>query len=119
MFGGFLIIHSPYRINRIKGWVLGETDPLNKGYHITRSKLALATGGFLGKGLTHSEVKIAGLPEAHTDFIFAVLGEEIGFLGAIFIIFFYLLLLYRGLKIARDTQNVYFKFLALGISVMI
>ncbi|MBP7654245.1 putative lipid II flippase FtsW [Candidatus Dependentiae bacterium] len=114
-----IVIHSPYKLNRIKAWLNIEADPLSKGYHITRSKLAICTGGFLGKGLSNSEVKIAGLPESHTDFIFAIMCEELGFAGIIFLLFFYLALIYRGIKVVLNINSQYLKFIAIGITLML
>nr|HPG31242.1 FtsW/RodA/SpoVE family cell cycle protein [bacterium] len=88
LLAGAIVLHSPYKLNRVKAWLNIDADPLSKGYHITRSKLAICTGGFLGKGLSNSEVKIAGLPESHTDFIFAVISEELGFLGVFLVVAF-------------------------------
>ncbi|HPN32352.1 MAG TPA: putative lipid II flippase FtsW [bacterium] len=119
LLAGAIVLHSPYKLNRVKAWLNIDADPLSKGYHITRSKLAICTGGFLGKGLSNSEVKIAGLPESHTDFIFAIMCEELGYAGIMFILFFYLVLIYRGIKVVLNITGAYLKFIAIGITLML
>ena len=90
------------------------------GYHIIQSKIAIGSGMLFGKGLfggTQSQLNF--LPENHTDFIFAVIGEETGFIGALVILLLYLVILYRGAKIANDSKDDFGTLLAAGITSML
>ena len=89
------------------------------GYHITQSFIAFKKGGFFGEGLGLGTQKIGKLPEPHTDFIFAVIGEETGFIGAFVILLLYLVILYRGAKIANDSKDDFGTLLAAGITSML
>lgn len=82
-------------------------DPLGKGFQVLQSMLGVHSGGFWGVGLGNGKEKLFYLPEAHNDFIFAVIGEELGFLGVIGVIFAYCFFIYRGLKIASARIQLY------------
>jgi len=118
IIGSAIVIHSPYKMRRVKSWMGIEIDALNKDYHTIRSKLAVCTGGLLGKGLSNSEVKIAGLPEAHTDFIFAIMCEELGYIMVMTFIVFYIFLIYRCYLISSRASTLYQKFIGIGITVL-
>ncbi|MBP7211621.1 putative lipid II flippase FtsW [bacterium] len=107
---------KPYQMSRITTWINPEADPLGAGYNIIQSLVAFATGGFWGVGYGNSKQKLAWLPEAHTDFIFAVIGEELGFLGCLFVIGLFITLIHRGFLIASRCPDMYGKLLATGIT---
>ena len=109
-----------YQKMRIMVFMDPNVDPLGSGYHIIQSKIAIGSGMLFGKGLfggTQSQLNF--LPENHTDFIFAVVGEELGFIGAAFLLLLYLVVLWRGIKIARDASDMFGRLLAVGITSML
>lgn len=107
---------KPYQMSRITTWLNPEADPLGAGYNVIQSLVAFATGGFWGVGYGSSKQKLAWLPEAHTDFIFAVIGEELGFIGCLLIIGLFITLIHRGFLIASRCPDMYGKLLAAGIT---
>ena len=108
-----------YQSSRISTWLHPESDPLGAGYNIIQSLVAFASGGLCGVGYGSSKQKLAWLPEAHTDFIYAVIGEEHGFLGCLLIICLFWTILQRGFLIAVKCQDAYGKLLALGLTFSI
>lgn len=108
-----------YQSSRLVTWLHPEADPLGAGYNIIQSLVAFASGGFYGVGYGSSKQKLAWLPEAHTDFIYAVIGEELGFIGCLLIICLFWTVLQRGFIIAVKCQDVYGKLLALGLTFSI
>ena len=116
MAGGAI---KSYQLGRIKTWLNPELDPLGKGYNIIQSLIAFASGGFMGLGYGASVQKRAYLPECHTDFIFAVIAEEWGFIGCLFIIILFLTVMHRGILIATHAQDMYGKLLAIGLTFSI
>ena len=94
-------------------------SPDATNYQLTRSLDALESGGFLGLGIDSSLQKISRLPYPHTDFIFAVLGEEFGFIGAVTVTFIFMLFVWRGLHIARHASDLFASLLAIGIATLI
>lgn len=108
-----------YQTSRIQTWLHPEADPLGAGYNIIQSLVAFASGGLYGVGYGGSKQKLAWLPEAHTDFIFAVIGEEQGFIGCLLIICLFWTILQRGFVIAVKCQDMYGKLLALGLTFSI
>lgn len=108
-----------YQSSRIITWLNPEADPSGAGYNVIQSLVAFATGGFYGVGYGSSKQKLAWLPESHTDFIYAVIGEEHGFIGCLLIIFLFWTLLQRGFYIASKCQDMYGKLLALGLTFSI
>ena len=107
-----------YQMDRINVWLNPGSDALGKGYNIIQSLIAFASGGFIGTGYGGAIQKLAYLPECHTDFIFAIIGEEFGYLGCLFIIGLFTVLVYRGLRIAKRCPDMYGKLLAIGITVI-
>ena len=107
---------KPYQMSRITTWLNPEADPLGAGYNVIQSLVAFATGGFWGVGYGSSKQKLAWLPEAHTDFIFAVIGEELGFIGCVLVIGLFMTLIHRGFLIASRCPDMYGKLLAVGIT---
>jgi rod shape determining protein RodA len=107
-----------YQRQRILTFLDPETDPLGAGYHITQSKIAIGSGGVFGKGWLHgTQAKLDFLPEAHTDFIFAVYSEELGLLGVLLLLTLYLLIVGRGLWIALRAQDTFQRLLASSLSM--
>ena len=120
--GGILVwLHGlkGYQTSRIQTWLHPESDPLGAGYNIIQSLVAFASGGFYGVGFGASKQKLAWLPEAHTDFIFAVVAEELGFMGCLLIILLFWTLLQRGFTIASRCPDMYGKLLAVGLTFSI
>lgn len=108
-----------YQSSRITTWLHPESDPLGAGYNIIQSLVAFASGGLYGVGYGSSKQKLAWLPEAHTDFIYAVIGEEHGFIGCLLIVCLFWTILQRGFHIAAKCQDSYGKLLALGLTFSI
>lgn len=119
--GGFVLskVIKSYQLSRIKIWLNPEIDPYGAGYNIIQSLLAFAAGGFLGEGYGNSKQKLAWLPEAHTDFIFAVIGEEMGFVGCAFVVGIFAAFIHRGLIISSRCEDMFGKLLAVGITLSI
>lgn len=111
------LLHG-YQMDRINVWLNPGSDAQGKGYNIIQSLIAFASGGFSGTGYGGSIQKLAYLPECHTDFIFAIIAEEFGFLGCLFIIGLFITLVYRGLRISKRCPDMYGKLLAIGITVI-
>lgn len=107
-----------YHKGRIEAFLNPWSDPEGKGFQIIQSWLALGTGGVFGQGLGEGKQKLFYLPEAHTDFILAVIGEELGFLGVLVIIAMFFLLVQRAIRIALAVPDTFGRFLALGIAVL-
>ncbi|MGZ5496900.1 MAG: FtsW/RodA/SpoVE family cell cycle protein, partial [Candidatus Aminicenantales bacterium] len=118
LFGVYLF-QADYRVERIQGFFSAEKDLLGSGYQVDQSKLALGSGGLVGAGLGQSTQKLNFLPFAHTDFIFAILGEETGLVGTLFTLGLYLFFLWRGLKIALTAPTPTYKMIAAGITLAI
>ncbi len=110
-----LAVAKPYRMQRVLTFFNPEADPLGASYQIRQATLALGSGGFFGVGLGKSRQKYEYLPEANTDSIFAILGEETGFVGAIFVTGLLLFLVWRCFKIAKRVNEPFGKLLVLGI----
>ncbi len=108
-----------YQSSRLTTWLHPEADPLGAGYNIIQSLVAFASGGLYGVGYGSSKQKLAWLPEAHTDFIYAVIGEELGFIGCLLILCLFWTILQRGFMIATKCQDMYGKLLALGLTFSI
>lgn len=111
------LLHD-YQRNRVLTFLNPESDPLGTGYHIIQSKIAIGSGGSFGKGwLNGTQSHLDFLPERHTDFIFAVFGEEFGLIGAIALLALYLFIVGRGLFIAASAQSSYARLLAGAVSL--
>ncbi|QJC28253.1 rod shape-determining protein RodA [Enterobacteriaceae endosymbiont of Plateumaris braccata] len=111
----FGFIHE-YQKERILMLFHPESDPLNKGYHIIQSKIAIGSGGLIGKGwLNGTQNQLNFLPEKYTDFIFAVLAEEFGFIGVVLLIILYTILIFRGMTLALKAENFFGKIIISGI----
>ncbi len=110
-----LIFSSDYRRQRFFTFFNSNKDPLGASYHIRQILIALGSGGLFGLGLGRSRQKYEFLPEVTTDSIFAIIAEELGFIGGALVIITFMILLYRGFKIARNAPNEYSRLLATGI----
>jgi cell division protein FtsW len=118
--GFYFMIHTAaYRMNRLMVFLNPEMDPLGKGYQINQALLAIGSGGLLGLGLGQSRQKFNYLPEPVTDSIYAVMGEELGFLGAAALIFLFCLFAYRGYRVAVLAPDQFGRLLAVGITTWI
>ena len=113
------IIAEPYRLKRLLAFSDPWADPLNSGYHIIQSLYAIGSGGLFGVGLGRSREKFLYLPEPHTDFIFAILGEELGFIGTATVIILFFLFAWRGFKIAISAPDTYGSLLSAGLTSII
>ncbi len=107
---------APHQQNRILTFINNEADPLGAGYNVIQAKIAIGSGGFIGKGyLQGSQTQLNFIPAQWTDFIFCVPSEEFGFLGACFVLALLALLLFRGIRIASLAKNKYAGIVAIGI----
>ncbi|MBE8163144.1 MAG: putative lipid II flippase FtsW [Bdellovibrionaceae bacterium] len=113
-----LIIIEPYRLKRLQAVLDPWSDPYGKGFQLIQSLLAFYSGSWLGKGLGEGQSKLFFLPEAHTDFTLAVLGEEIGFVGVSFFISLYTYIIYKGFVIAYQSKDIYQSYVATGLTVV-
>jgi cell division protein FtsW len=114
-----LITHVSYRQARLMAFLNPDADPLGSGFQLLQSLIAVGSGGFTGVGLMESKQKLFYLPEAHTDFIYAVICEELGFIGAIAVIALFGIYGWRGLRAAFAAQDNFGRLLALGITAMV
>jgi cell division protein FtsW len=118
---GMLIasLAAPYRMARFTAWLDPNADPLGAAYQVNQGQMALGTGGFLGVGVGGSREKWGSLPEAHTDFIFSVIGEELGLVGTITIIVLFALLAFAIFRLSRTTKDRFVRFAAAGVGCWI
>jgi cell division protein FtsW len=114
-----LIIVAPYRLDRVRILFNPWSDPLDKGYQIVHSLMAFGSGGLFGKGFGQGYQKLFYLPAAHTDFIFSIIGEEGGLFWIFVILALFLVILWRGILIARAQRECFAALLALGLTVSI
>ncbi|MBS3759280.1 MAG: putative lipid II flippase FtsW [Desulfobacterales bacterium] len=115
----YLIANSAYRLKRLLIFLDPWRYPLDEGYQIIHSLMAFGSGGLLGKGFGQGYQKLFYLPAPHTDFIFSVIGEEGGWLWVLIVLILYLIILWRGIGIARSRPDFFGSLLALGITVSI
>jgi len=110
------ILAAPYRMRRIFAFLDPWADPSGKGYQTIQSLLALGPGGLFGLGIGQSRQKFLYLPENHTDFIFAMIGEELGFIGAASVVLLFGLFIWRGFRAAVNAPNYFLGLLAVGLT---
>jgi cell division protein FtsW len=115
----FVIAHDAYKRNRILAFLHPWQHDRNEGFQIVQSLLALGSGGAFGRGIGFSRQKFFWLPEAHTDFIGAIIGEELGFVGMLAIVVLFVVFAYRAARIALGAPDRFGFFLALGCMAMI
>jgi cell division protein FtsW len=118
--GVLLVITAEYRLKRVLSFVDPWQDPLNTGFQLTQALIAFGRGEWLGVGLGSSVQKLFYLPEAHTDFLFSIIGEELGLLGATSVIFLFMIVVWRAFVIGQLAERVglrFAAFLAYGIGI--
>jgi cell division protein FtsW len=115
----FLIFRVAWRWDRIMAFINPYSDPQGKGFHIIQSLIAVSTGGITGLGFMEGKQKLFYLPEPHTDFIFAVTAEELGLLGSLVVLLLFGIFLWRGVRTALRTQDMFGRLLAAGITSMV
>jgi cell division protein FtsW len=114
-----LVMNVGYRRERLFSFFNPEADALDSGFQIIQSLIALGSGGSDGVGLANGIQKLFYLPEPHTDFIYAIVGEELGLIGTVGLLLTYVFFLWRGLRIAWKAPDPFGQFLAAGITIMI
>ncbi|MFH2093837.1 MAG: putative lipid II flippase FtsW [Pseudomonadota bacterium] len=115
----FMVVKVEYRLDRILGFLNPWDDPHNTGYQITHSLKAFGSGGIFGKGIGLSMQKMHYLPEPHTDFIFSIIGEELGLIGVLTVLGLYLVLLLKGSRIAKTSKSMFGAITAAGLTMYI
>jgi cell division protein FtsW len=110
-----LTLAAPYRMQRFTSWLDPSADPLGFGWQLTQGQYALGTGGFWGVGLGASREKWGSLPEAHTDFIFPVIGEELGLVGTLTVLGLFGILAFAIFRLARNTQDPFVRLASAGV----
>jgi cell division protein FtsW len=112
----YLLFHVGFRRQRMLAFMNPWADPQGAGFHMIQSLIAVGTGGITGIGLMEGKQKLFYLPEPHTDFIFAVIAEELGLLGTMAVVGLFGVFCYRGMRAAIRTSDLYGRFLAIGIT---
>ena len=115
----FLILKAPYRLNRVTAYLNPWSDPQGSGFQIIQSFLAFGMGGVKGVGLGESTQKLFYLPQSYNDFIFSIIGEELGLFGTFFVIFLYGVILWAGLRIASHARGTYEKLFVISMILLI
>ncbi|MCX6792245.1 MAG: putative lipid II flippase FtsW [Candidatus Gottesmanbacteria bacterium] len=111
-----LAVISPYRMARLTTFLHPDRDPLGSSYHIRQALLGLGSGGWFGVGIGQSRQKYEYLPEANTDSIFAIIGEETGFVGSVAVVLMFVFVSWRGFRIAKRARDGFGRLLAIGIT---
>jgi cell division protein FtsW len=114
-----LVVRVPYRLARIMAFLDPWQDSQGIGFQLTQSQIALGNGGLFGTGLGKGMQKLYYLPAAHTDFIFSIIGEELGLFGTFVVIFLFIFLIWQGARVAKRTTNLFGYYLAIGIVLLI
>ncbi len=115
----FFVVRVPYRYQRVLSFLSPNADPQGHGFQLLQSLIAVGSGGLTGVGLMESRQKLFYLPEAHTDFIFAVISEELGYIGAIAVVALFAYYGWRGIRVALKAPDEFGRLLALGITTMV
>ncbi len=113
------LVREPYRMRRITSFLDPWKDPLGSGFQLVQSFISLGSGGLTGIGLGESRQKLSFLPASHTDFIFCLVGEELGLIGATVLIALFVFLFMRGISIARRSKDKFVFYLAYGLTLMV
>jgi cell division protein FtsW len=120
IFAGILFVQIfPYAQERMHDYITSLSDPTRTSYHTQQAIIAFVNGGWLGRGLGQSQQKIASLPAPHTDSIFAVIGEELGVVGASLVIVLYIIFVIRGFQIARRSVDAFGALMAIGFTMWV
>ncbi len=117
--GVYFALSEEYRRNRVLSFLDPFADAAGKGYQVIQSWYALGSGGLIGLGLGNSRQKAFYMPEPHTDFIFSIIGEELGLIGCLFVILLFLIFVWRGISIAYKARDTFATLLAVGITSII
>jgi len=117
--GAMLMFSAAYRRDRLFSFLNPEADPLGKGFQAMQSLIAVGTGGLRGLGIGNGRQKLFFLPEPHTDFIFSIIGEELGFIGAFGLLALFAFLVWRGFRVTRDAHGRFEFYAALGFTLLI
>jgi len=115
----YMVASSPYRWERITAFLDPWASPADTGYQILQSWIAFCNGGLRGLGLAEGRQKLFYLPEAHTDFVFAIIGEELGFIGVVIVMSLFLVLILRGFRVASRTEDPFATYLAFGMTLLV
>ncbi|MGN6597833.1 MAG: FtsW/RodA/SpoVE family cell cycle protein [Actinomycetes bacterium] len=115
----FLVATSSNRVSRIGAWLNPSADQAGSNFQLTHGKYALATGGWWGLGLGASKQKWGGLPEAHTDFIYAIIGEELGLLGTVSVLLLFAAITIGGYRVAARSSDLFVRLAAAGVTMWI
>ncbi len=123
MFGGIILfilfaVIEPYRFERLTSFTNPWKDPVDTGYQLIQSLYALGSGGLFGQGLNNSRQKLLYLTYGESDFVFSIVGEELGFIGATVVILLYLFIVYRGIRVALKCKDRFGSMLAAGITTV-
>lgn len=114
-----LVVATPFRLQRLLSYIDPWAYRSTVGYQITESLISIGSGGLFGVGLGGGKQKLFFLPEAHTDFIFAILGEELGLVGVLFVLAAFVIFVWRGLRIAARARSSFDSYLALGLTALV
>jgi cell division protein FtsW len=115
----YQLVREPYRLRRITSFLDPWKDPQGSGFQLIQSFISIGSGGITGLGLGESKQKLSFLPASHTDFIFCLVGEELGLIGAAFVIALFLMLFLRGITVANRSKDSFSYYLAYGLTMMI
>jgi cell division protein FtsW len=115
----YVMIKAPYRLQRLLTFLDPSKDPLSSGFQVTQSLIAIGSGQTWGRGLGESRQKLFYLPEAHTDFVFSVIGEELGLLGILAVLALFGVIIYRGLRLTRRIEDPFDQYLAFGLTTLL
>ncbi len=115
----YKLVMEPYRLRRITSFIDPEKDPQGSGFQLIQSFISIGSGGLTGLGLGESKQKLSFLPASHTDFIFCLVGEELGLIGATVVITLFIILFLRGISIANKSRDSFHYYLAYGLTMMI
>jgi cell division protein FtsW len=115
----YVLLTAPYRVRRLASFLDPWSDPQNTGFQVVQSLIAFGSGQFWGRGLGEGRQKLFYLPEAHTDFVFSVIGEEIGLLGALAVLALFGVIVARGLRLTGKIEEPFERYLAFGLTVLL
>jgi len=114
-----LLLSAEYRRERLLSFLNPEADPLGKGFQAMQSLIAIGTGGVTGAGIGNGRQKLFFLPEPHTDFIYSIIGEELGFIGGLALLAIFAFIVWRGFRIVAGSRDRFTYFAALGLTLLI
>lgn len=115
----YVMMTAEYRLRRLMSFLDPWSDPAGSGFHVIQSLIAFGSGQWLGRGLGESRQKLLYLPEAHTDFIYSVIGEELGLLGALAVLALFGVIIVRGLQLTAKIEEPFDQYLAFGLTVLL